>query len=51
MLAFPQAQILDVTGPLEVFARSARWLCEHHGAASPAYVTEVAAARAGPLAM
>ncbi|HEU5468654.1 MAG TPA: DJ-1/PfpI family protein [Steroidobacteraceae bacterium] len=51
MLAFPQAQVLDVAGPLEVFARTARWLSEHRGAASPAYATELVAARAGPLAM
>ena len=51
MLAFPQAQVLDVTGSLEVFARTARWLTEHGGAASPAYVTEIAARCSGPLAM
>ena len=26
MLAYPDIQILDVTGPLEVFARTSRWL-------------------------
>ena len=26
MLIYPDVQILDVTGPLEVFARTARWL-------------------------
>jgi transcriptional regulator GlxA family with amidase domain len=51
MLGFPGSQVLDITGPLEVFARTARWLCEHRGAASPAYVTELVAARRGPLAM
>lgn len=51
MLGFPQAQVLDVTGPLEVFARTARWLVEHRGARSPPYVTEFVAARAGPVAM
>src|SRR5688572_4169309 len=51
MLGFPQAQVLDITGPLEVFARTARWLAEHRGARAPAYVTEFVAARAGPVAM
>src|SRR4030095_10071887 len=51
MLGFAQAQVLDITGPLEVFSRTARWLTEHRGARSPAYVTELVAARAGPLAM
>jgi transcriptional regulator GlxA family with amidase domain len=51
MLAFPQAQILDVAGPLEVFSRTARWLSDHRGARTPAYLTELAAARSGPVAM
>ena len=51
MLGFPQAQVLDITGPLEVFARTARWLAEHRGVRRPAYLTELVAARAGPLVM
>lgn len=51
MLGFPQAQVLDITGPLEVFSRTARWLAEHRGTRTPAYVTEFIAARAGPVAM
>ena len=51
MLGFPQAQVLDITGPLEVFARTTRWLTEHRGARIPAYAIELIAARAGPLAM
>jgi transcriptional regulator GlxA family with amidase domain len=51
MLGFAQAQVLDITGPLEVFSRTARWLAEHRGARVPAYATELVAARAGPLAM
>jgi transcriptional regulator GlxA family with amidase domain len=47
MLGFPQAQVLDITGPLEVFARTARWLRDHRGAAVPAYQTELVAAHAG----
>ncbi len=49
MLGFPQAQVLDITGPLEVFARTSRWLAEHRDARAPAYVTELIAARAGPF--
>ena len=48
MVAFPGAQILDVTGPLEVFSQATRHL-ERHVRASPAYVTEVVARRAGAL--
>ena len=51
MLGFPQAQVLDITGPLEVFSRTARWLAEHRGGRTPAYVTEFVAARAGPVEM
>jgi transcriptional regulator GlxA family with amidase domain len=51
MLGFPNAQVLDITGPLEVFSRTARWLTEHRGARTPAYATELVAARAGPVAM
>lgn len=51
MLGFPQAQVLDITGPLEVFARTARWLTEHRGARQQPYVTEFVAARAGPVVM
>jgi transcriptional regulator GlxA family with amidase domain len=50
MLGFPQAQVLDITGPLEVFARTARWLADHRGERRPAYETELVAARAGPFA-
>jgi len=50
MLGFPQAQVLDITGPLEVFARTSRWLAEHRGTRTPAYETELVAARAGPFA-
>jgi transcriptional regulator GlxA family with amidase domain len=50
MLGFPQAQVLDITGPLEVFARTARWLADHRGVRPPAYEVELVAARAGPFA-
>ena len=51
MIAFPDAQILDVVGPLEIFSRAAR-LISHEGArgALP-YVVEVVAAKPGPVRM
>ncbi|HYE51052.1 MAG TPA: GlxA family transcriptional regulator [Azospirillaceae bacterium] len=51
MLVYPDAQILDVAGPLEVFSRAARWLREHAGQAVPAYSVELVAAEPGPVAM
>ncbi|HVI34260.1 GlxA family transcriptional regulator [Phenylobacterium sp.] len=51
MLAFPDAQVLDVIGPLEVFSRTARWLADTWGRAEPAYSVEVVAAQAGPVRM
>ena len=49
MFAYPDCQVLDVVGPLEVFSRTARWLADTWGHATPAYRTEVVAAEAGPL--
>jgi len=49
MVVYPDAQILDVTGPLEVFARTARWLTDRRGRREPAYTVELLAARRGPL--
>lgn len=49
MLAFPDAQILDVTGPLEVFARTARWLQDAGLAPEPVYSVELVARRRGAL--
>lgn len=51
MLAYPDAQILDVTGPLEVFSRAARWLCDTGRTAQPAYDVAIVAPRAGPVRM
>lgn len=51
MLTFERAQILDVTGPLEVFARTSRWLVDHARHSQPAYRIEVVAPRAGPVTM
>ena len=50
MVAFPKVQILDVTGPLEVFARSGRWLRDQGRRSDDAYVVEIVAARSGPFA-
>jgi transcriptional regulator GlxA family with amidase domain len=51
MLAYADAQVLDVTGPLEVFARTSRWLCDHGGHAVPPYSVEITAPEAGPVRM
>ncbi|HYB11971.1 MAG TPA: GlxA family transcriptional regulator [Myxococcota bacterium] len=49
MLAYPGAQMLDITGPVEVFARSARFLVEQGARRDPLYEVEVIAERSGPL--
>lgn len=49
MVAFPDVQILDVTGPLEVFARASRWLKEEGRRRDDAYRVELLANRPGPL--
>jgi transcriptional regulator GlxA family with amidase domain len=64
MLAYPDAQILDVTGPLEVFAIATRLLREQQASRSepkaseahrerrdPGYAIELVAENAGPVAM
>jgi transcriptional regulator GlxA family with amidase domain len=48
LVAFPDAQVLDVIGPLEVFARTTRWL-EENGRGDPGYAIELVARRAGRL--
>jgi transcriptional regulator GlxA family with amidase domain len=50
MLAFPDAQILDVTGPLEVFAIANR-LLEARGDRDSGYQIELVAMSAGPVRM
>src|SRR5947208_11139608 len=45
MLAYPDVQILDVTGPLEVFSRAARWMQDHGLRRDLAYRVEVVAPR------
>ena len=49
MLAYPGVQILDVTGPLEVFSRASRWLQDHRGRADDAYVVEILGLERGPF--
>jgi transcriptional regulator GlxA family with amidase domain len=50
VVGFPDAQMLDIVGPLEVFARSGRWLRDHGRRADDAYAVEILAAAAGPFA-
>jgi transcriptional regulator GlxA family with amidase domain len=50
VVTYPAAQILDVTGPIEVFARTARWLTERGLRSDPAYAIELVAPQAGPVA-
>ena len=49
VVAFPDAQILDVTGPLEVFGVAAQLLAGRRNGAVEAYRTEIVASRAGVL--
>jgi transcriptional regulator GlxA family with amidase domain len=49
MLAYPGVQILDVTGPLEVFSRTSRWLKEPLGRTTDAYVVEILGLERGPF--
>lgn len=49
MLAYDDAQILDITGPLEVFSRTARWLTDNGRASQPPYSVEIVADEPGPV--
>lgn len=49
MFGYEDAQILDITGPLEVFARSARWLRDRGVCRNLAYSIELVAENAGPV--
>jgi len=49
MLAYPDCQILDVTGPLEVFARTSRWLKDRGLRHDDAYSVEIIGLEAGPF--
>jgi transcriptional regulator GlxA family with amidase domain len=49
MLVYGDAQSLDIVGPLEVFARTDRWLRDHHG--KSAYEIELVAGSAELIRM
>lgn len=49
MLAFPDVQVLDVMGPLEVFSRASRWLVDEGRAKGPAYEVEILGLKRGIL--
>jgi len=51
ILTYPDAQTLDVVGPLEVFARSSRWLRDNGQSKDDAYQIELIAPVAGPVTM
>jgi transcriptional regulator GlxA family with amidase domain len=47
MLAYPDVQMLDVMGPLEVFARTSRWLRENGKRSTDAYAIEIISLKRG----
>src|SRR5438105_15690372 len=49
MLAYPDIQILDVMGPLEVFSRTTRWLKDEGLSSHDAYSVEIVGLKRGPL--
>jgi len=49
ILAYPDVQLLDVAGPLQVFASASELAARGERAGPPAYVVEVLAARAGQV--
>jgi transcriptional regulator GlxA family with amidase domain len=49
MLAYPDVQILDVVGPLEVFSRASRWLQDERGRRDDAYAVEIIGLAKGEL--
>jgi transcriptional regulator GlxA family with amidase domain len=51
LLAFENAQILDVAGPLEVFGSANRCLIENGLVSGPAYRLHILAERVGPVTM
>ena len=50
MVGFDDAQILDITGPLEVFSRASRLMIEEGLASEPPYRIALTATRRGPIA-
>ncbi len=51
MLTYPDGQILDVVGPLEVLARTSRWLLDKGLTDRPVYDVEIVAQQAGSVPM
>jgi transcriptional regulator GlxA family with amidase domain len=49
MFAYADAQVLDITGPLEIFGRASRWLRDKGITRGLPYTVEVVAGEAGPL--
>jgi transcriptional regulator GlxA family with amidase domain len=49
LIAFADAQLLDICGPLEVFSRAARLLCDEGRRGPLPYTVEILARRAGPI--
>jgi putative intracellular protease/amidase len=49
MLAYPDVQMLDVIGPLEVFARTSRWLRDQGACRDEAYAVEIVGLKRGPF--
>ena len=49
MFAYPSVQILDVTGPLEVFGRTTRWLKDNRDYPCDAYSVEILSLQKGPF--
>jgi transcriptional regulator GlxA family with amidase domain len=49
MLAYDNAQILDITGPLEVFARTSRWLIDQGLRRTPCYEISLLGERRGSI--
>ena len=49
MLTFPDVQVLDVMGPLEVFSRASRWMVDEGRAKGPVYEVELLGLKRGAL--
>jgi putative intracellular protease/amidase len=49
MLGFPEAQIIDICGPLEVFSRTSRLISGEARRGPDVYTVELLAHRAGPV--
>ena len=49
MLAYPDAQLLDISGPLQVFASASEILMRTKRASAPSYSTTIVARKRGAL--